>query len=1203
MTRTFIRFVLGLVLAVLALLPGSVLAASACTAMWAILSTNHLAWYNTSTSDWVTTTVAIPGGNPNALAGDTTSRLLYMVDRTTRNLYSYDPVTNVVSASIGTIPAPPAPATAGNVLGATFDLTGKLYVYATQGSPNPYVAMAQISTATAATVTSWTQILTTAGATPLISGSGDMNMGADGVAYIISNTTPPTYHVVDLTTARTNSPALVITGAGNVGVAGAAVNPIDGQIYFGTSNSGSTTYILNPLTGVATLAQSTTAYTIADMGNCPFPPAAPTVSKTFSPTVVATGSTTVKLTLGNANTAPIYLNADFKDILPSSPQQMEMYLVPNLQGSCLVGGNSIIATAGSTSMTFASGGQIPAGGCTISFVVDIAAPGTYTNVIGPGALVTTVGSNPTGVTATVTGPTTLRDFLVDKTQRTDTVSAFTTSTLSIGTGDTIQYQITIFNSGGVTGSTTFTDTLPTLITPVLSVTATPAGGGACTTATAVVGGSTVVTGSFNSAPVGATCTVLITAFGRALGTPTTVQNTTSVATDNISSNNDASIFTTLTPVAPTVTKSFTPAITTNAPATSTLLITFGNTNAGPVTLTTAFKDILPSSPGQMRIHNTPSLQGSCAGPVAPAGSTSVTWAAGNVIPAGGCTISFAISVTVAGDFLNTIQAGSVTTAAGNNALDGTATFTANLADFTVTKAQRTDTSAPFVTSTLTVVAGQTLQYQLTIVNLGVATASATFTDTLPTLATPLVSISAVQTGGGSCTTATAVVGGRTQLTGTILAAPTNATCTVLITTFASTAVGTPTSFQNTVTLAAFGSIADIDSTDNGATVTTTISPIPPTISKFFSPTFSAANPGTSTLYIVITNSNTAAITVTTIFRDLLPTTPGAMRVHNTPSLGGTCAGDAAGAASTSITWAANSVIPAGGCTTTVSVSTTVAGEYNNSIPAGSLTTSAGSNAAQATATFARSATDFTVTKDQRAGSSGAFTTANTTIGAGLTIQYQLTITNTGFANGSVTFTDTLPTLITPLLSVTATPTGGATCSTATLVVGGRNQILGTVTNAPPNSFCTILITARGSATVAVTTTLQNTVTIVAVGGIIDPDSSNNNATVTTTISPVANLQVTKTNNVSALATGQTTSYTITVSNLGPANAPGTTVVDGTVTGLTCADPVVCSFTGTAGCPVSPTLAALQSPGLTIPTLNSGSSVSLVFTCLVNATGF
>lgn len=135
----------------------------------------------------------------------------------------------------------------------------------------------------------------------------------------------------------------------------------------------------------------------------------------------------------------------------------------------------------------------------------------------------------------------------------------------------------------------------------------------------------------------------------------------------------------------------------------------------------------------------------------------------------------------------------------------------------------------------------------------------------------------------------------------------------------------------------------------------------------------------------------------------------------------------------------------------------------------------------------------------------------------------------------------------------------------------------------------------------------NTVVIqTAAGALI---TSNNTATAVTALSPAcgtATLTISKVSSpTGALLTGSTVSYTITVANLGPSAAPGTVVIDPGIPGLNCvAGSVSCSvLAGTASCPASPTVAALQSGGLAItPTFNANATVAFVLTCAVDATG-
>ena len=98
----------------------------------------------------------------------------------------------------------------------------------------------------------------------------------------------------------------------------------------------------------------------------------------------------------------------------------------------------------------------------------------------------------------------------------------------------------------------------------------------------------------------------------------------------------------------------------------------------------------------------------------------------------------------------------------------------------------------------------------------------------------------------------------------------------------------------------------------------------------------------------------------------------------------------------------------------------------------------------------------------------------------------------------------------------------------------------------------------------------------------------------------ANLSITKSNGVSTLVAGATTTYTITVSNGGPSAADGALVRDPAVTGLSCTQ-LGCSSLGGAVCPVAD-IYLFQGSGLTIPTFPGNTSITLSLTCGVTATG-
>ncbi len=121
-------------------------------------------------------------------------------------------------------------------------------------------------------------------------------------------------------------------------------------------------------------------------------------------------------------------------------------------------------------------------------------------------------------------------------------------------------------------------------------------------------------------------------------------------------------------------------------------------------------------------------------------------------------------------------------------------------------------------------------------------------------------------------------------------------------------------------------------------------------------------------------------------------------------------------------------------------------------------------------------------------------------------------------------------------------------------------------------------------------------------------TANNTGTALTTISPActtATLTISKTSSpTGSLLTGSTVSYTLTVANLGPSNAPGALVIDTPGAGLNCtAGTVSCSLIGgTAACSGPTTIAALTGTGVTLSPFNAGATMGIVVTCLVEATG-
>jgi uncharacterized repeat protein (TIGR01451 family) len=89
----------------------------------------------------------------------------------------------------------------------------------------------------------------------------------------------------------------------------------------------------------------------------------------------------------------------------------------------------------------------------------------------------------------------------------------------------------------------------------------------------------------------------------------------------------------------------------------------------------------------------------------------------------------------------------------------------------------------------------------------------------------------------------------------------------------------------------------------------------------------------------------------------------------------------------------------------------------------------------------------------------------------------------------------------------------------------------------------VTYTVSAAISASATGSLSNTATVTAPGGVTDPTPGNNSATDTDTLSPQADLSITKTDGVTTATPGGSLTYTITASNAGPSNATGATVAD------------------------------------------------------------
>ena len=154
---------------------------------------------------------------------------------------------------------------------------------------------------------------------------------------------------------------------------------------------------------------------------------------------------------------------------------------------------------------------------------------------------------------------------------------------------------------------------------------------------------------------------------------------------------------------------------------------------------------------------------------------------------------------------------------------------------------------------------------------------------------------------------------------------------------------------------------------------------------------------------------------------------------------------------------------------------------------------------------------------------------------GTTITYQILVSNDGPGNVlGATLNDTFPEGLINVTYVSEVTRGRASGNSSSLA-GDATQIHDTLDmEAGSEILYTVTATILPNATGA----LQNTATIEAPYGFLDPNLCNNAATDVTQLCPQGDLSVTKGDEVSVVVPGQRVTYTIVVANSGPSDARG-----------------------------------------------------------------
>lgn len=719
---------------------------------------------------------------------------------------------------------------------------------------------------------------------------------------------------------------------------------------------------------------------------------------------------------------------------------------------------------------------------------------------------------------------------------------FLTNPIAVNGTSTLQFTLTNPNSAQLSGAK-FTDSLPS----GLQVAASPAASTTCTGSPswAPSGGDTTLSfGQTTGAniPASGSCTVSVNVTATTAGPHANVSGFISTTESGTNSGAGGSAVASLTVVLPpSISKSFgTDPILANG--TSLLTFTITNPNPNNTLSGVAFSDTYPS--GLTNVSPvSPAVANTCGGSVtASAGGSSISLSGGTLAGGASCTVSVTVTASIAADYANTSDHVSATTAGSGDTASATLTVDAPHPAISLLKQISTSSAGPWY-KFLSVAPGTPVYYQFTIENTGdvafspvsvsdptVSTSGCTWPASLP-VASPTQD-----------PTATCVVGPVTALSGD------NLNTATAHGTYGGTAyASSPSTADYIGATPGFSLLKQVGTSASG-------------------PWSSAINvaPGAA-VYYKFTLVNTGGLSLSSIsVTDLLVSTASCTFIDPLSVGGATICVVGPAAAS-----------GADGSTTT---NTATGHGSNGGTTYDTSTSSASYTISEATPTDTPTASP-TDTPTETPTASPTDTPTNIP-----TQTPTATPTNTPTHTPTATPTDTptnTPTQ-TPTAALTSTPTHTPTAtptSTPTQTPTGTPTHTPTATpTATPTSTPTRTPTATPTSTPTVTPTATPTATPTP--------------TATATATVAADLSLAKTVDHASRGIGQTVTFTIHLTNNGPAAASNVEVTDLLPGGLSLID----ATPGGGTTYDSPT-------GVwTIPSLANGSSVTLVIRATVDAVG-
>ncbi|MEQ1862398.1 MAG: SdrD B-like domain-containing protein, partial [Chthoniobacteraceae bacterium] len=698
---------------------------------------------------------------------------------------------------------------------------------------------------------------------------------------------------------------------------------------------------------------------------------------------------------------------------------------------------------------------------------------------------------------------------------TDLAITKTDGVTSAVAGGSVTYTITASNAGpnAVTGAT-IADTFDFAKLGNVSWTAVAAGGATGFTASAPTGTTNI--NDTVTMPVGSSITYTVVGNIRSNATGSLVNTATVTApasvTDTNTANNSATDTDSLTRSADLqITK--TDGKTSSAPGVSNTY-TIVVTNAGPSDVATAL--IQDTFPANFTVSSWTAVGAGGA-------TVGTTMGMGNindsetVFPSGG-SVTYTVNGTINAGATGTLSNTATVTAPGGvteiNSANNSATDTTQIItdDLSVTK---TDGSA-------TAVPGTTVTYTVVVANGALSTQAAngaTVADTFDASKLSNVMLtSIVPTNGASSPHATGAVSGPFS---DMVNLPINSTITY---TFTATVLASATgSLANTATITAPGGFNESDTSNNSATDTNTLTPQGDLAITKTDGVTTAVPGGFVTYTITASNSGPSNVVGATV-SDLFPAALTGVTWTSAGAGGGMGTASGSGDINDTVT------LPVGGSVTytvMAPISASASGSLSNTAtitaPGGFTDLNGANDSATDTDTLTPQA-DLAITK----------TDGVTTAVPGGSVTYTITVSNSGLSDViGATVSDTFPAALTA--TWTSVGAGGGTGTAA-----GAGNINDTV-NLPVGGSVTYTVNALIAP--SATGTLSNTATITAPGGVTDANPGNNSATDTDTLTPQADLAITKTDGVTTAVPGGSVTYTIVVSNSGLSDVIGATVAD------------------------------------------------------------